>query len=54
MYASDEHVKKWGAFINQMAGPKIGVVARGSSRFSNDENRSFDLKALAVQLPKKR
>ena len=52
MYASDEHVKKWGAFMSQMIGPKIGVVARGSSTFSNDKNRSFDLKALVAQLPK--
>ena len=33
MYASDEHVKKWGAFMSQMTGPKIGLVARGSSTF---------------------
>ena len=51
MYASDEHVKKWGAFMSQMTGPKIGIVARGSSTFSNDKNRSFDLKALVAHLP---
>ena len=38
--------------MSQMTGPKIGLVARGSSTFSNDKNRSFDLKALVAQLPK--
>ena len=33
MYASDEYVKKWGAFMGQMSGPKIGIVARGSNSF---------------------
>ena len=51
MQASNDHVKKWGAFVRQTTGPKIGVVARGSSTFSNDKNRSFDLKALVAQLP---
>jgi len=51
IYAPDGHVKKWGAFMGQMTGPKIGIVARGSSTFSNDKNRSFDLKALVAQLP---
>jgi len=51
MYASDEHLKKWGAFMGQLTGPKIGIVARGSSTFSNNKNRSFDLKALVAQLP---
>ena len=51
MYASDEYVKKWGVFMGQMAGPKIGVVARGNSKFSNDKNRSFNLKSLIAQLP---
>ena len=51
MHASDKYVEKWGAFVRQLTGPKIGVVARGSSTFSNDKNRSFDLKALATQLP---
>ena len=39
-------------FSVRWSGPKIGIVARGSSTFSNDENRSFDLKMLVVQLPK--
>ena len=52
LFAPDEHLKKWDAFLNQTSGPKIGIVARGSSTFSNDENRSFELKTLAVQLPK--
>lgn len=51
--APDEHVKKWCAFLEQMNGPKIGIVARGSSNFSNDKNRSFDLGQLITQLPKK-
>ena len=52
LYASDEHLKKWGAFVGQMTGPKIGIVARGSSSFVNDKHRSFDLKVLVTQLPK--
>ena len=51
MYASDEYVKKWGTFMGQMSGPKIGIVARGSNSFSNDKNRSCDLKALVDRLP---
>ena len=51
MHASDKYVKKWGAFVRQATRPQIGVVARGSSTFSNDKNRSFDLKALVAQLP---
>ena len=51
MYAQDGYVKKWGAFVGQLTGPKIGIVARGSSTFSNDKNRSFDLKAIVAQLP---
>ncbi|MDA0332062.1 MAG: tetratricopeptide repeat protein [Proteobacteria bacterium] len=51
MYASDKHLKKWGAFIGQMAGPKVGIVARGSRSYANDKNRSFDLKALVALLP---
>ena len=51
MYASDEHLKKWRASIGQMAGPKFGIVARGSRSHANDKNRSFDLKALVAQLP---
>jgi hypothetical protein len=35
-----------------MTGPKIGIVARGSSSFVNDKHRSFDLKVLVTQLPK--
>ena len=50
--APDEHIKKWGAFLEQMNGPKIGIVARGSSNFSNDKNRSLDLRELVTQLPK--
>jgi ADP-heptose:LPS heptosyltransferase len=52
IYASDEHVKKWGAFLGQMTGPKIGIVARGSNSFVNDKSRSLDLKVLLAQLPK--
>ena len=52
IYASDEHVKQWGSFVGQMTGPKIGIVARGSSNFANDKSRSFDLKALVALLPK--
>ncbi|WP_443645137.1 tetratricopeptide repeat protein [Candidatus Ponderosibacter sp. Uisw_141_02] len=52
IYASDEHVKKWGAFVSQMTGPKIGIVARGSNSFVNDKNRSLDLKTLLAPLPK--
>ena len=52
IYASDEHVKKWEAFASQMTGPKIGIVARGSDSFANDNSRSFDLKVLVAQLPK--
>ena len=52
IYASDEHVKKWGSFVGQMTGPKIGIVVRGSSTFVNDKHRSFDLKALIAHLPK--
>ena len=52
IYASDEHVKKWDAFVSQMTGPKIGIVARGSDSFVNDKSRSYDLKALVAQLPK--
>ena len=51
IYAPDEHVKKWGAFMDQMTGPKIGIVARGSCSHANDKNRSFELKALVAQLP---
>ncbi|MEK9710489.1 MAG: tetratricopeptide repeat protein [Alphaproteobacteria bacterium] len=51
MFASDEYIKKWGAFMHQVTGPKIGIVARGSSTFSNDKNRSVDLKELVAQLP---
>jgi len=52
LYASNEHIEKWDAFLSKIAGPKFGIVARGSSRFANDENRSFDLKELIAQLPK--
>jgi tetratricopeptide (TPR) repeat protein len=52
IYAPDRYVTKWVALLGQMAAPKIGVVARGSSTFSNDKNRSFDLKALVARLPK--
>ena len=52
IYASDEHVKKWNAFVGQMTGPKIGIVARGSNSFVNDKSRSFDLKVMITQLPK--
>ena len=52
IYASDEHIEKWGAFVGQMTGPKIGIVARGSNSFVNDKSRSFDLKALLAPLPK--
>ena len=52
IYASDQHVKKWGAFVSQMTGPKIGIVARGSNSFVNDKNRSLDLKTLLAPLPK--
>jgi Tfp pilus assembly protein PilF len=51
IFAPDGHVKKWDAFVSRMIGPRIGIVARGSSSFSNDRNRSFDLKALVAQLP---
>jgi ADP-heptose:LPS heptosyltransferase len=51
IYAPDGHVKKWGAFMGQMTGPKIGIVARGSRSHANDKNRSFELKALVAQLP---
>ena len=37
--------------MDQMSGPKIGIVARGSDSFSNDKNRSCDLKALVDRLP---
>jgi len=52
IYASDEHVKKWDAFVGQMTGPKIGIAARGNSSFANDKSRSFDLEALVANLPK--
>jgi tetratricopeptide (TPR) repeat protein len=52
IYASDAHIKKWEAFVGQMTGPKIGIVARGSSSFANDKSRSFDLEALLADLPK--
>jgi len=51
IYAPDGLVKKWGAFMGQMTGPKIGIVARGSRSYANDKNRSFDLRALVAQLP---
>jgi ADP-heptose:LPS heptosyltransferase len=51
IYAPDGHVKKWGAFMNQMTGQKIGIVARGRRSHANDKNRSFDLKAVVAQLP---
>ena len=51
MHASSEHVKKWSAFMSQITEPAIGIVARGSSTFSNDQNRSFGLKPLVAQLP---
>ena len=50
--APDEHIKKWSAYLAQMNGPKIGIVAKGSSNFSNDKNRSLDLRELVTQLPK--
>ena len=37
--------------MGQMSEPKIGIVARGSNGFSNNKNRSCDLKALVDQLP---
>ena len=52
IYASGEHVRKWDAFMGQMTGPKIGIVARGSSGFANDKSRSFELEALFASLPK--
>lgn len=52
IYAPYDHLGKWDAFLSSITGPKIGIVARGSSTFSNDENRSFDLKSLASQLLK--
>ena len=48
IYASDEYIKKWDAFVGQTTGPKIGIVARGSKSFANDKQRSFDLKALVA------
>ena len=53
IYAPYEHVQSWSAFLSQITGAKIGIVARGSSTFSNNENRSCDLKKLIMQLPKK-
>ena len=50
VYAPYDHLRKWGAFLSQITGPKIGIVARGSSTFSNDQNRSCDLKSLVAQL----
>jgi hypothetical protein len=38
--------------VGQMSGPKIGIVARGSSSFVNDKNRGFDLKAVVAAMPK--
>ena len=52
IYASDAHIKKWDAFLGQMTGPKIGIVARGSNSFVNDKSRSLDLKVLLAHLPK--
>ena len=52
IFASNEHVEKWDPFLNGLTGPKIGIVARGSNSFSNNKNRSFDLKELVTQLPK--
>ena len=43
LYASREHTKKWSEFLARITGPKIGIVARGSSTFSNDKKRSFEL-----------
>ena len=52
MFASPSHLQKWAAVTGQLSSRKIGIVARGSSSFSNNKNRSFDLKALFAQLPK--
>ena len=52
MFASSFHRQKWAAFTGRLSSPKIGIVARGSSSFSNDKNRSFDLRALFARLPK--
>ena len=52
MFASSSHRQKWAAVTGQLSSPKIGIVARGSSSFSNNKNRSFDLKALFARLPK--
>ena len=49
--APDKHIKKWGALMGQITGPKIGIVARGSSSFSNDKNRSIDLAEMLGHLP---
>ena len=49
--APDKHMKKWGAFLEQLAGPKVGIVARGSSSFSNDKNRSIGLAEMLGHLP---
>ena len=50
MFAPDRHVTKWGALMGQITGPKIGIVARGSSSFSNDKNRSIDLAKMLGHL----
>ena len=47
-----EKQKTWQSEIISMKGPKIGIVARGNSKFSNDHNRSIGLANLIKYLPK--
>ena len=41
----------WQNALAAMKGPKIGLVARGSSSFANDQNRSIGLAKLVEYLP---
>ena len=49
------HIKKWGAFLeSDELDQRLALSRRGSSKFSNDKNRSLDLRELVTQLPTKR
>jgi tetratricopeptide (TPR) repeat protein len=49
--APDVSVQLWQSTIEALRGRKVGIVARGSSSFGNDQNRSVGLPTLVKYLP---
>ena len=49
--APDASIQFWRSTIKALKGLKVGIVARGSSSFTNDQNRSVGLVKLMEYLP---